>query len=196
MQEFMLTKKIQSTTTTWSPSFKASSVTLSNGNLRASLGNSGGAVFATTSKTSGKWYYEVKMTQFEGNSFQFMPMLGLASTTTGFQSPWNTNTNEMFWYYGGSGNAQFIYQTNLRLNYGSTPTMGDVIGVALDMTAKTIYYIRNGVAQPTLTWGPPNNYSSATAFYPAVSSPNSATGFGIVDWIATPQYCPSGYGLW
>jgi hypothetical protein len=124
-----------------------------------------------------------------------MPMVGVMGAYN-YQSPWNTNSNELFWYYGGSGNAQLIYQANQRINYGTAPVMLDVIGCAIDFTAKTIFFIRNGVAQPTITYGSPNNYSLASTFFPCTSSPNSATGTAIVDWIASPQYCPSGYSLW
>ncbi|BDD79480.1 hypothetical protein [Burkholderia phage FLC8] len=191
----MLLKKkaLASTPTTWSPTLKASSVTVTNSNLRANCGQSGGACFATLSQTSGKWYYEVKLTQFESGIY--MPMIGLGTTTTPFQSPWNTGSYEMFWYYGGSGSAQFIYGSNQRFNYGTTPKQGDIVGVALDMTAKTIYWILNGVAQPLIGWGA-NNYSAGTVFYPVCASPNSATAATVVDWQPSPLYCPSGYGLW
>lgn len=198
MHELMLLKKKNgSSTVTWNPANKATSVTLTNGNLTANCSNVGGACFATTSKTSGKWYFEVKYTSFEGPGL-YSPMLGLGSPTTALNSPWNTNTGEMLWYYGGSGVgvAQFVYAANSRFTYGSIPAQGDVIGCALDMDAKTVYYIRNGVAQPLVNYGSPNNYSGASTLYPIVASPNSQQGSTIVDWVATPQYCPAGYNLW
>ncbi|BAQ02709.2 hypothetical protein [Ralstonia phage RSL2] len=190
----LLKKKIQSTTTTFSPTLKASSVTVSNGNLRANCGTTGGACFATLSKTSGKWYYEVKLTQWEGTNPLYMPMVGLGTTTTPFTSPWNTNTYEMFWYYGGGAYSQFIYSSNLRIQYGNYPVQGDIVGVALDMDAKTVYWIKNGVSQGLLNYA---TYSAGTVFYPVVASPNGQAGNPtIVDWQAQPKYCPAGYGLW
>lgn len=193
MQEFMLVKK-KANATTFSPTVKDSSVTLSNNNLRANCSNSGGAAYLTVTKTTGKWYAEFKLTQFEGNS-QYSPMVGLAGNTTGYLSPWNSDTGEMFWYYGGSGSPQFIYHNNQRFNYGTTPVQGDVIGIALDADAKTIFFSRNGVAFSTIAWGT-NNYSSATIFRPGISSPDSLIGATIGDFNQTPLYLPTGYSAW
>lgn len=190
----MLLKKkvISGTTTTFSSTLKATSVTLSNGNLRANCGNTGGSVFATVPTSSGKWYYEVIATQFEG-SVSYSPAIGLATTSTLFNSPWVNNSNELFWYTNGSI-SQVIYGADQRFNYGvSGFTQGDYIGVAVDWTAKTVQWYRNGIAEGLLNL---TTYSAATSFYPCVSSPNGQTGATIVDWQANPKYCPPGYSLW
>jgi SPRY domain len=195
MQEPMLFKKKKSgtSTTTFAPTFKDTSVTLLNSNLRANCSNAGGGAYLTTQYSSGKWYAEFTMIQFEGPNL-YSAMIGLASNTTPYKNAWNADTNELFWYNGG-GSSQFIYRANQRFNYGTVPVVGDVIGIALDMDAKTIYFVRNGTAFSTVTWGA-SNYSSSTVFRAGVSSPNGQAGATICDFNQTPLYLPSGYNVW
>lgn len=196
MLEPMLFKKnvAGASLTTFSPSFKDSTCTILNNNLRANCGVSGGGAYLTTSRTTGKYYAEFTIVQFEGSN-SYSPMIGMASNTTPYKSAWVADTNELFWYNGGTG-PQFIYRANQRFSYGSGPAAGDVIGMAMDIDNKIIQFYRNGTGLGAIAYGT-NNYSSSTIFRPGVSSPNGQTGNAtICDFNQTPIYLPSGYLAW
>lgn len=195
MQEaILLGKKRRASTTTFSTSFHDSSCSISNANLTANCANAGGGAYLTAAYASGKWYAEFTYDSFEGPNL-YAPMLGVASNTTSYKSAWNADTNEMFWYYGGSGSPQFIYRANQRINYGTVPVVGDACGIALDIDNKTIFFTRNGTAFAELAYGT-NNYSSSTTFRAGVSSPNGQAGSTICTFNQAPKYLPSGYRPW
>lgn len=133
---------------TWNPSDKAADITLSNGNLTADHDGSASAdlncVRATIGKSSGKWYWEIVTSNFEGYIGVANASLGLTSWLGGDTNGWSYCGTEISGHvYGGrkaySGNA-FSYGAN----YGSSAV---VISVALDMNAGKIWWAKDGVWQ-------------------------------------------------
>jgi hypothetical protein len=125
--------------TTWNPSDKSAGITLSGANLVASGTNNGSNVRSTTSKSSGKWYFEVTATAVGDLSnigiadaaFPFPNALGsFDAHAAGYDSLGNLHAN-----------------TNATLIAASTYTTGDVIGVAVDVPNHKIYWSLNGVWQ-------------------------------------------------
>lgn len=146
----------------------------------------------TTTRSTGKYYFEVTATLFEGNAAN-SPLVGLASAATTFNTPW-TSSGEMLWYCSGSSGV-IIYSNNARLNYGLTAfVQGDVVGFAADLSAKLINFYRNGVTQGQLniaTYVP-----GVSSFWPCCSSPDALNGASAVDIPVSPKYLPAGYLPW
>ena len=131
-------------TMTWNPSDKASDITLSGGNLTATVGSSATArcaVRSTVSKTSGKWYWEVTIGAI-GSEYV---AVGIAKTGASLAE-----------YPGGDANGWGYWSTGFKANnasvsgslpYGDSFTTGDVIGVALDLDSGTVKFYKNGASQ-------------------------------------------------
>ena len=113
------------------------SVTLSEGNLKASL-NGNYQVFGTINLTSGKWYWEQKI---NGSSL-------FVSVADGNRATVNTGTGllnrDYAWAYRSDGVKQ---HENTTSSYGDSFTTNDIIGVALDMDNGFIYFSKNGTFQ-------------------------------------------------
>lgn len=187
----MLLKKkaVVATSSTFSTTLKGNGAILSNNNRTVNLGNVGAAAMTPTARGSGKWYFEVNIDQSEGNTYT--PLVGIASAATLLTDPW-TSSGELMWY--GTG-GQFIYGANTRVNYGLTNYFaGDVISVAIDLTARTLQFYRNGVAQGSINL---NTYlSGVTSFWACVASAHGSQTASIVTIPDTWKYMPSGYTAW
>ena len=110
------------------------SATISENNLKAQVDSSGSNyVVGTVAVTSGQWYWE--FTTVGSNNM----MLGAAKVdATSYDI---SSTGNVFYYYANGGN---IWPPNS--SYGSTLSVGDTLGVALDMDAGTLTYYKNGVS--------------------------------------------------
>jgi len=120
-----------------------------------------GTVFGTIAVSSGKWYWETVMTVGAAN----LACFGIAgiNTTQAYFANSGTDTG-----YGYSGTG--VKTTNgTAVSYGSTFTVGDVIGAALDLDAGTIAFYKNGVSQGTAYTG------ISGTFYPAGANGNSSS---------------------
>lgn len=123
----------------WNPHDKAAGITLSNGNLTATrAGSSWNAVRSVESRSSGKWYWEVKIDV--ANDANNMVGIGTSSETLTYPG----KTAEGYGYYGGNGQK---YTSGAGIAYGSTYTANDVIGTALDLDNGKIWWSKNGVWQ-------------------------------------------------
>jgi hypothetical protein len=119
---------------------KGSSIVLKEGNLDVSRSVPGHRYsVGTLGVSSGKWYWEIYLANSTG------PLLGIATpeqlvdandhdTTS---TAWNWDTSGPNSY--GDGNGHGIY--------GSTTTLGDIVGVELDMDAGTIDFYKNNVSE-------------------------------------------------
>ena len=130
--------------TTWNPSDKGAACTLSGNNLIATFTTSAAAVRSTTSKSSGKWYWEITVT----NGGSGTVFIGIANSSAGLTTDIGFDANG--WSYASNGNA---YNNAVGAAYGATYTTGDVIGVALDLSAGTLIFYKNGVSQGTAFTG-------------------------------------------
>ncbi|RCX32088.1 SPRY domain-containing protein [Thioalbus denitrificans] len=127
---------------TWDASAKGPNITLSGGDLTATKGGSSTyeSVRATKGKLSGKWYWEV--TVISGNTSPYIVIgIGTASLPTA-AAPGSTATSYSYTEGGG-----YKYNNGSTTAYGATYATGDVIQVALDMTAGKIWWGKNGTWQ-------------------------------------------------
>lgn len=187
--------------TTLNPSDKSTHITLSGGNLTGTGDGSGGGddlVRSTGSKTTGKTYFEGKMT---ANGIE--SGIGLCNAT-------ETLTNEI----GASGNNSIgIYRSGHVFLNGSNvlsgPTFGngDFVGEAVDFGAGKLWIRNNtapttwnlgGTADPATGVGGQSISAISGALFVCFDIPGSASAVATVNFGATSfnQSAPSGYSPW
>ncbi len=133
---------------------KTAETTFSEGNLKATSSNSHKTFYGNFGLRSGKWYWEglavagsttkwtygvsdienTKNTQISGQNYLLAVSSGSPSDAT-----------------YAFGDAVSIYNTNLYKNgsvvsssYQTTPSAGDIIGIALDVDTGKVWFARNG----------------------------------------------------
>ena len=193
MNEVMILAKKKPKGSTFDPAGKATGVALSLNNTRATFTPDGSAVRGVLGKSSGKWYFEMIVTQFEGATQQYGPLCGLCTTGTPLVAPW-LGPDEALWYTTG-GTSVIIHHNNIRTPHTPGYGSGARIGLAADLDAKSFYFTLNGVARAS------NLMSTYMAnpnsvFYPMAASPQGTNGNAIVDYVESPVNIPSGYLAW
>jgi hypothetical protein len=111
-----------------------------NGNLDVVLTGSGGQTENTASTiavSSGKWYCEIVNTA-GSSAFIGIADASLTASARTFYS------SSAWGYFSANGNK---YNNGAGATYGATWTVGDVIGIALDMDAGTVTFYKNGTSQ-------------------------------------------------
>lgn len=187
-----------STAVTWNPSDKASLVVLSNGNRTATRtgATTNQSVRATLSRSSGKYYFEVRMDTAGApsnysmvgvctSSLSLSNYIGQDSTSVGYEPTGQRYTN-------GAGAA-----------YGATYTAGNVIGVAVDIDSGKVWYAKDNTWQasgnPAAGTNPAVTLSAGLTLFPALSlyaastQPALTARFKSSDLSYSP---PSGFSPW
>ena len=122
---------------TWNPSDKGANITLSNGNLDATGATAFHSVRATTSRSSGKKYFEILLVAADASGSIIGAMDGSGTLTT---------------YVGNSANG-FGHQNNgtdyvtgdtLSNDPATTYTTNDVVNIAIDFGAGSAWLGKNG----------------------------------------------------
>jgi hypothetical protein len=136
---------------TWNPNDKASTITLSGGNLTATMPNNASTtrctVRSTIGKSSGKWFYEIKLVSY--SSSPNPACFGCSNATqdigpsTGGYIGGSTNS------VGHQGAGAIKYNTST-LYTDAAMTTGTVIGIALDFDNSTTKWYTNGTL--VFTW--------------------------------------------
>lgn len=176
---------------TWNPSDKGGDVTLSASDLTATITtNSRMAVRSTTSKSSGKWYFEVLV-----GSDQIG--IGVANSSAPV-----SNAGNSFWE-SAHGIALYMNGANSVIVYNGSTTQtlagfanGDVIGVAIDIGAGTIQFYKNNSAHGTAD---ANMGSISGALFAAVGGHNSAAsqiGSGRFSSASQTYSAPTNFSAW
>ena len=174
--------------------------TYSNGNLTVSNGASWKSSGSTIAVTQGKWYAEMKVDTFVAVGMFFgvedMDLVNIWSP-----SYVGTSVNGRGYYYNGN-----VYSNATISSYGSSYTTGDIIGCALDMDNKFVYFSKNGVFQnsgdPTsgatgtggLTLGG-TTYCIAYAVYNSTVTLNFGNGYFGTTAVASAGTNASGNGI-
>ncbi|MDK8188846.1 SPRY domain-containing protein [Paenibacillus sp. UMB7766-LJ446] len=128
---------------TWNPNDMNGSMTLSNGNLTivsAIAATGAGNIRATHGKTSGKWYWELKLdagatTLFAGIASKSYPITSAEYMGT------TLDALKIRAYYSNNGN-----KLPENVTYGATSAVGDTIGVAMNLDEGTLEFYKNGVS--------------------------------------------------
>jgi len=136
---------------TLSQNAKATSITITNGNLDYSQTASAGIVLGEFNINSGKWYWEM-------HSGGTRNLVGIAEVTTPVSSTYVGSTARAYGYYGFNGNK---YNNGTNSVYGATFTTGDIIGVALNLDAGTLEFFKNNVSQGVAFTGLSGTFSPA-----------------------------------
>ena len=191
--------------TTWNPSDKTTGMVLSNSNLTAYAGGTGGnkGVRSTASRTSGKLYFEIKVdTNNSSGAWSgvtvgtaFAPDVVTGDATHGAGVIWVTgNTNS----YTTSGTS-----------LGALAASNDILCFAIDIGGQLIWFRKNGgnwngsgTANPATgiggislaslisTWGSGTFYAFTST---AQGFEQSTANFG---WAAFSFAVPSGFVAW
>ena len=94
----------------------------------------------TVGVATGKWYWECKAVASIGGDFY----TGVRSTQVTDANAENGYRANDWSYYGPTGN---YLNNNTDTSYGDSYTVGDIIGVALDVTNSKLYFSKGGVWQ-------------------------------------------------
>ncbi|MDR3543272.1 MAG: fibronectin type III domain-containing protein [Desulfosporosinus sp.] len=169
-------------TCTWNPNDKGNNVTLVNNNLTAILSSTSGFVRANQGVSSGKWYWEVTVNEYDSI------MIGVVPSSVSNSTTLYTAGTERLYYDTGKK----ISGNNGQAFYGSSIRNGSVIGVALDMDTGTITFYNNGVSQGVAF----TDLNTLGVVYPVVGNGNttsevsSTSNFGPTSF---KHSIPSGY---
>ncbi len=126
---------------TWNPTWKDSTLTISDGNLKvSSASNSNGLSTGTIAVSSGKWYWEATI----GGSVSLWAV-GIIKTSVATPNYTSLTSGSSYAW----NNASTKYNGQTGTSYGATYTTGDVLGVALDLDGGTITFYKNNVSQGT-----------------------------------------------
>jgi hypothetical protein len=156
----------------------ATGVTLSDGNLSLTNGNTNKSSYSTIGVSSGKWYFEAVYSAGTSTTCPGVALQGYADPTT---------------YIGGTlysysyDRTATKYNNGTGVSYGATYANGDVIGVALDLDAGTLTFYKNGTSQGVAY----SSLPSGTYFLGASSyGCTGAVNYGQQPFTYTP---PSGF---
>ena len=138
-----------------------------------------------SSKSAGKYYWEVKPTYSSLGSASTI-MIGIQDTTTS-GGTWTSAGG--YYYYSSNGEK---YNNAGGVSYGATYTVNDIIGVALDLDNNTIQWYKNGTLQGA------NAFTGLTGTYRAALGTGlyieqAQVYFDTNDWTYS---APSGYSEW
>lgn len=129
-------------TTTWNPSDKSANVTLSSGNLVATVTATGPDGFrGTTSHATGKWYWEVLLGNTVGSQND---EVGVANASATLTSGHYIGEDANGWSFDSSGNK--VHSAS-RTAYGSATGSSNTVCVALDLDNGKIFFGINGTWQ-------------------------------------------------
>ena len=119
--------------------------TIANGNLSitANSGNAWRTMYATLGASSGKYYWEQKITNFTGSNPHYIGISDIDNMKNANDVDFENVSTEAFGY---TKTGQSISKNSLS-SYGDSWTTGDIIGVAVDLDNLKIYFSKNGVFQ-------------------------------------------------
>ena len=171
--------------TFWNPADKSAYITLINNNLSKTQSVFIGAVRSNTSKSTGKWYFEIRLDAAASSFF-----VGVANSSASTGAQMGSDANGWSYDYGGKK-----YNGGSLTDYGSSyVAFGDVIGVAVDMTNGKLYFSKNGTWQnsgdPVAGTGYAFNNLTGTLFA-GFGAGGGGTSNGTANFGATPfAYSP------
>ena len=119
-------------------------------------GNGGDAwrtMYATFGASSGKYYWEQKITNFTGVDPHY---IGIVSDDQMSQTNIDQATTSRGYFYTKTGAKR---NNNSQTSYGDSWTTNDIVGIALDLDNSKLYFSKNGTWQDS---GDPTSGSTGT----------------------------------
>lgn len=191
-------------TTAFDPAQKGASVTLSNANRRATIAgnNVTGRAYTTAGKNSGKFYIEFLFVSSTLASGNVSPRFGIAPAGASLTSSVGVGANE--WAYSKRSDGAGIVSNNNATIVATYAALvdGDVVGIAVDMTASKIWFARNNTwqgagADPATGANPTATITAATTYFPCVSFQIAGTRQCVIDSPASQTFVPpAGVSPW
>lgn len=166
-------------TIAWDSVNKGAGVTLSSGNLTASGITNSNSVRASIGKTTGKWYWEIKLNTAQN------AMIGVANSSATLNASHFATANSRYYYYDGKKYAGATA-------YGASYVTGDIISVLLNLDSGSVEFWKNGVSQGVAF----TDIKSMGEVFPAVSSGSSSSSVGVTARFARGDFqysIPDGY---
>ena len=124
--------------TTWNSADKSANITLSNADLTASATSAGGSystVRTISSKTSGKFYVEAKIS----GSMSANMVVGIANVSASLTTYLGSTNNS-----AGMNADGTVMRNNATVGTGTNPLTGDIVSIAVDRTNNMIWFRVNG----------------------------------------------------
>jgi hypothetical protein len=183
---------------TFDPANKCAGVSLSPDKLTVTYTGSGGdyaGVFGTLGASSGKYYSEYTVNTLGGTNFSTVGIF--LSTDNPCSEPGNGSSHLSHGYgYEGRG---YIFHSGAFTFVGVAYGIGDVIGVAVDLNAGSIWFSKNGTwlsGDPALGTSPsasiaPGRYCPGAGMFNPTDS--ITVNFGATAYASTP---PLYFGNW
>jgi hypothetical protein len=182
---------------TWNPSDKNAGIALTNANLTAA--NTGGSAYglvrSTSSKSAGKFYFEIHVDVAGASNFA---VVGLCPSTTVLSGGYPGVDANGWGYYQQNGQK---FHSGAGTAYGTAWALNDVIGVAVDLSSGLIWFSNNNVWQASGNPAAGTNpaYTGITGLlFPAIGlyGPNGGT-FTARFLAASQTYAPpAGFSAW
>ena len=150
---------------TWNPVQPTFATTsFSNGNLDCSLEFTNGSAtpyaVGTFAMSSGKWYWEITITQ-ESNDTEYIGIISGSKASGAWAFA------DIGAYFSDARKAIGAFPSS----YGTSYTTGDVIGIALDADNGNLTFYKNGVSQGAAATG----MTAFNGYKPFISSNGSST---------------------
>lgn len=184
-------------TVTWNSADKASNVVLSNGDLDMTCNTASfGAVRATLSRTSGKYYFEIYVVAVNGSSRAGIADGGASMTTYIGNSAKGIGCNGL-----AVLNITGAGWSEVGADGSATETVGDTDMFAVDITNGLFWLGKNGTwrdsGNPSAGTNQSATISAGATIYPAASSYSPGSTYRIVTKTASFAYSPpSGFSAW
>lgn len=157
----------------WDPNNKSVNTSLSSGNTVATNNTTPGggvqnAVKGLYSKSSGKWYWEVKINA----EISASAIIGIGNAVASLANFPGKDVNS----YGYDTNNGHKWVNNVSTALGAALAVGDVLGLAFDAGGHTLQLFKNNVSQGTIAG------LTAGAYFPMISMLSATDSlFGIFD---------------
>jgi hypothetical protein len=199
---YMIEPIIGGTVVTWNASDKGADLTLSGSNLIATRdgtnNNSWRTVRANTSRSSGKYYFEVdNTTNGSGNGYM---SCGLCNATQSLTAQIGSSTNGYGLQANNTGGASSYYNAAQTSPFGASfITGGQNMMVAVDFDAGKIWWGINGTwaGDPAAGTGNTFSFTAGTTLFPGASL--YGTTQVITGCFKTADFAhsvPSGFAAW
>lgn len=185
--------------TAWDPANTAASITLSGGNRTATgNANSGGIAKSLSSKSTGKWYAEVKNTAYSSAGTNGCGMIGIVTSGETLTNYLGQGSGCAGIWRVGASSVRSYFAAAETIHSGTAAT-NDVYMLAWDADAGLVWFGRNGTwvgsGNPAAGTGATHSGSSLQGTHFLATGPRNNANATVLQ--TTLSYSPpSGFSVW